>query len=296
MSNSFILSNIAIVNSYIKNREDILKLFNSGLFFDYSKWDNLTCSTNVSWLGENIPSRIKSRMSQLSVGVCDVLDRGAFSSVEQMIDKEIVFFTAFGEIETTNQIIKSIVVDKYEHISPMLFHNSVHNTPLGYFTIYKKISNSCVTISDGLKTNISFINFIKRIELLQDVLTIVHGDEYSTFNELTENRLKLFPSFLSYNIKKSDNNKGFKFLSIISSLDELVVLCRECDNVFADRNTFFRLAEKGIEKLFCDYPIIFDNPCSIMYRLALPFYFELKGRSLVVELIDENFYCYEVNL
>jgi hypothetical protein len=39
-----------------------------------------------------------------------------------------------------------------------------------------------------------------------------------------------------------------------------------------------------------------DNPCGIILRLAFPFYFNMQGTSLVIEEINNKFYCFEVNL
>lgn len=299
MERFFTISDIAIINSQVKEKSEVINQFNLGKFSDFNSWNNIHGSKNIDTLGDCISSRIKGRMSQLSLGVCDVLEKGAFSGSNFDENQEIVLFTAFGEIETTNQIIKNIMVDNYEHVSPTLFHNSVHNTPLGYYTIIKKIHNHCLTISDGLKTGVSFINFINNQVLLNKRFTIVHGDEYSEFNELDKVKLKLFPIFISYNVLPSENNSGFRFLSIITDFKNIIKLVEEADFAFVDKCTFLELKEENcidIDNVYSEYPICFDNPCGIIYRIALPFYLNLKGYIIIIEKVEENYYCYEVRL
>jgi hypothetical protein len=57
------------------------------------------------------------------------------------------------------------------------------------------------------------------------------------------------------------------------------------------------LKSKNINKnIYSDYPISKDNPCGIITRLAMPFYFNFNGISIVLEKIKDKYYAFEVNL
>ena len=235
-------------------------------------------------------------MSQLSLGIHDILENGPGKSLSE--DEKIYLFSAFGEIETTNKIIKSIILDNYSLVSPTLFHNSVHHTSLGYYAIIKGIHNSCATISDGLATNFSFINYIKKREQLNESYILASGEEYSTFFELDQTlSLKIIPAFVSYRITPF-YDIGFCYKGVVDSLEDLkkISIYKNASTIFADRETFLILKSMTNKKVITEYPIILDNPCGIIFRLAMPFYFMIRGLSLVIENIDNKIHYFEVNL
>jgi len=294
----FYISDISIINSGIKTQKEFIDMHNKGIFQNNQLWINNKLTKTINELGSSLPPRLKNRMSLLSIGVCDALDRGAGKDLKE--NEEIILFTCFGEIDTTNTIIKNIILDNYEHVSPTLFHNSVHHTSLGYFTIFKGFNNWCTTISDGLKTNLSFINFLNNNLLLNQSFAVVHGDEYSEFNNLDKNiQLELFPVFISYRVKVSGSSSGFKFINCFNSFEELSEseIFKISDNIFTGEAVFFKFKKSGINKnIFTEYPLVLDNPCGIIYRLAMPFYLNIKGISLVIENINKKYYCYEAKL
>ena len=61
------------------------------------------------------------------------------------------------------------------------------------------------------------------------------------------------------------------------------------------KNTFIKLKSTN-KKVITEYPVILDNPCGIIFRLAFPFYINIKGLSLVIESIKDKIYYFEVNL
>ena len=291
------IKDIVFLNSNSKNKDDYYKLFNEGLFSDQGKWNNYKLYNKIDGMGNDIDSRLRNRMSDLSLGVYNVLENGPGKDIQE--DNEFCLFTGFGEIETTDKILKNIIIDKYSHVSPTLFHNSVHHTSLGYYTIIKKIHNPCMTISDGLKTNLSFINYIKLRIQLNKVMIIVGGDESSSFFNLDKNNpLTIVPSYVAYKIlPKSD--KGFSFGGIVDNFEDLINLdsFKKSKYIFADKDTFIKLKEKIADKeIITEYPIVQDNPCGVIFRLAFPFYFNIKGLSLVVDKVNDKIFYFEVLL
>lgn len=290
------ITDFAFINSNIKTPDEINNLFNNNFFNDKNKWKNYNLSNNIPFLYEGINSRLKNRMSQLSLGVYNVLEKGPGKKLKE--DEEIYLFTGFGEIETTNQIIKSIVIDKYNLVSPTLFHNSVHHTSLGYYTILKGIHNTCATISDGIENNFSFINFLKKREKLNKSFIAVGGEEYSDFYELDElNKYKIIPAFIAYRIIPR-TDKGFIFGGVFNNFNDLInhELFKNATTIFSDKKSFLKLNNNFKKNILTEYPLVLDNPCGIILRLALPFYLNIKGTSMVIEEIDNKFYCFEVIL
>jgi hypothetical protein len=291
-----LITDIAFLNSNTKTTEDLNNLYNEGFFQDEKKWKNYNLSNEIQSLTESINSRLKNRMSQLSLGVFNVLEKGPGEKLKS--NEEIYLFTGFGEIETTNQIIKSIVIDKFNLVSPTLFHNSVHHTSLGYYTILKGVHNTCSTISDGLNNNISFVNFLIKREELDKTFIVVGGDEYSDFYKLDQlNQYKIVPSFVAYRVI-SKMDKGFVFGGIANNFDELINLdiFKSALTIFADKKTFLKFDKSKNKNILTEYPLVLDNPCGIILRLSLPFYFNIKGTSLVIEEINNKFYYFEVFL
>ena len=117
-------------------------------------------------------------MSKLSLGVYNVLDLGPGENIKD--NDEIYLISGFTEIGTINKIGNMIMENDYG-INPSLFPNSVHHISLCYYSILKKINNYCTAITDGLDTNLSFINFIKNRVKIKENFIIATGEERSTF-------------------------------------------------------------------------------------------------------------------
>jgi hypothetical protein len=289
------IENISFINSNTNKKEDFIKLYDSGLFENISN-DKYLLQTEIKNLGETINSRLRNRMSLMSLGVYNALENGPGINIRP--DEELSLFTGFGEIETTNIILKNILIEKLQHVSPTHFHNSVHHTSLGYYTIIKGMHNPCITISDGLSTNLAFIHYIQKRILINSNFTVIVGDEYSDFFKLDMNKsLNLVPVFGAYRIL-TDSDKGFCFNGVYQSIEDLTKtdLYKNASTIIADKETFLNLKNKIDKKLLTDYPAFLDNPCSIALRLAFPFYFDIKGTTLVLQNASDKFYCFEVIL
>ncbi|OHD18872.1 MAG: hypothetical protein A2Z98_17535 [Spirochaetes bacterium GWB1_27_13] len=294
--NYSMIEDISILNSYIKTKEDIKKYYEEGLFSSSQKFENFSFKKEILTNVVNINPQLKKRMSQMSLGVFYVMEEGPGENLAN--NEEIYLFSGFAEIDTTDKIIKNIVIDDMELVSPTLFHNSVHNTPLGYYTIIKKKHNYCTTISDGLATNLSFINYIKNKVLIDEKFVVITGEETSPFFELDQSvKLNIVSSFISYRITPFCE-KGFKFVGIFDNLEEIInsSMFFDSKSLFVDKKYFYELKNKTDKKIYTEYPLKQDNPSGIIFRLALPFYLDILGNSLIIEEIEGKFYLFEVKL
>lgn len=291
------ISDISFLNSNSLTGNDFLELFSNGLFEDEKKWEQYKLSKDIKKIFQSVDSKLKNRMSQLSLGIYKAIDNGPGGNTDN--EEEICLFTGFGEIETTNEIVKNITIDNFSHVSPTLFHNSVHHTSLGYYTIIKEKHNPCLTISDGLETNKSFINYIKLRQNITKSIIIASGEEFSNFLELDMNQsISIVPSFTAYRIK-TNSEKGFSFGKFCDSLDEIKALEAyiKAKTVVADRLSFIELKKTVKDKkILTEYPIILDNPCGLIFRLAFPFYFDIKGNSIIIEKINNKYFYFEVEI
>lgn len=285
------IEDISIVGSGLENIEDIKKYFENGYFEDDKKAPDSVCNKDVSALSKYVDSPLKKRMSSLSIGICASLALGPGKNLTP--EEEIYLFTAFAEIDTTNKIISSIKIENSELVSPTLFHNSVHNTPLGYFTILHKLHNYCLTISDGLDTGVSFANFIKRRALMAESFVVTSGEEYSEFYELDySQKLEISPIFCSYRVVPFCD-KGFRCLDPLS--DVLSYDFSGFDFVFTDRSTYSLLKGK-VKNVYTEYFLTGDNPSSVVARLSIPFILGLKGKGLIIDKNNDKYLIFEVNL
>jgi hypothetical protein len=134
--------------------------------------------------------------------------------------------------------------------------------------------------------------------MMDDKFIVVTGEEYSPFFELDGLMKKVIvPAFASYSITPG-KEKGFKFSGIASSVDEIFHLdeYEKSANIFADKNTYHLLKNQTDKTLLTEFPFAFENPCGIIFRLAMPFYLDIKGTSLVIEKKEDSFYLFEVEI
>jgi hypothetical protein len=287
---------IALLNSKARSADEYKKLFNNNLFSDPEQWGQIKLTDEIPGLMDGITSRMKYSMSKMSLGIYNVLDAGPHRNISKT--DEIFLFSGFTEIETVNKIGKLIMEENFI-INPALFPNSVHHVALSYYTILKKISNYTVAINEGLNTNYSFINFVsERVRIPGDFI-IATGEESSNFFSYDIKRtLEIVPSYAAYKIKPGQN-RGFKYLG---DFDQLALILKteqfeRASDIFCDKATFRELQQKNIKKtIYSEYPIMMDNPCGFIARLAMPFYFNFQGVSLVIEQIKNNYFVFEVVL
>jgi len=290
------ITNITFLSSFFNNQIDAREKFYKDFFNDPSLWEEEIDTTLPKEITTSINSPLKKRMSDISKGIFYVLDKTTEGNIKE--EDEIYLFSGFSEINTTNHIIKSITVDKDRLVSPTNFHNSVHNTPLGYFTIIKGLNNYSTVISDGVLTNLSFINFIKNIVKLNKEFIIATGEEFSDFFLLdkTVNK-KIVPVFASFRIIPN-SPKGFRYIGVTDSLDEKIDILGKSNYIFSDKKSFFELRNRDNlkDRIYTEFPIVQDNPCGIIFRLIFPIYLSLTGVTTIIEQHEDVFHLFEVLL
>jgi hypothetical protein len=290
------IKDISFLNSNVRTFEEFKKLFDDNLFSDDKKWDSFELSHEIHGLMDNITSRMKYSMGTMSLGIYNVLEKGPYPNIQK--SDEIFLFSGFAEIETVNKI-GTLIMENNFSINPALFPNSVHHVALSYFTILKKLNNYTVAINDGPNTNYSFINFIAERSMIPENFIIATGEEYSNFFTFDLNQTKkIVPSFTAYKVIPG-SKKGFRFIGTFKNKENILKenVFKEAGNVFCDKVSFSELSKENVnKKLFSEYPIVKENPCGIITRLALPFYFDIRGISIVIEKIKDIYYLFEVSL
>jgi 3-oxoacyl-(acyl-carrier-protein) synthase len=104
----------------------------------------------ASLLSDHVPSRMRRRMTRLARMVCS----GALSALEDagLADPDAqasvasVFGTAYGEIDVACRLFEQGLEPG---LSPTAFHNSVHNAPLGYLSIFSGLRGPSLSLSDS---------------------------------------------------------------------------------------------------------------------------------------------------
>lgn len=286
------IKDIHFINSNVSSLDTLKEMYSNGVFSRVQLSDTL--SPEINGLTDNIKTPLKRRMSQLSLGAFEVLQQGGAKNLRE--EDEIYLFTSFAEIDTSNKIIADLELNNSKLVSPVLFHNSVHNTPLGYYTIINKYQNYCLAVSDGINTGKSFVDLIKFLVKVNPEFVIVGADEYSSFYELEiKHDYCLFPNFVSYKMIKNENEqKGFflKFENV--TWKDIEKSLPEYDRVIADKESFLALDGKLETELLTEYPIVADSPISIITRLSLPFMLELSGKTAVIGQFGGKYFLFEV--
>ena len=93
------------------------------------------------------------------------------NSVEQFDNGRIICGSAFGELETTANILNAICDE--QPISPTDFQNSVYNTAVSYLSILYHNHNEILTISSGDKTLLNVLKAGALKALDGDVLLLL---------------------------------------------------------------------------------------------------------------------------
>jgi hypothetical protein len=286
------IKDIHFINSNVSSLDTLKEMYSNGVFSRVQLSDTL--SQEISGLTDNIKTPLKRRMSQLSLGAFEALQQGGAKNLRE--EDEIYLFTSFAEIDTSNKIIADLELNNSKLVSPVLFHNSVHNTPLGYYTIINKYQNYCLAVSDGINTGKSFVDLIKFLVKVNPEFVIVGGDEHSSFYELEiKYNYCLFPNFVSYKMVRNENEqKGFflKFENV--TWKDIEKSLPEYDRVIADKESFLALDGKLETELLTEYPIVADSPISIITRLSLPFMLELSGKTAVIGQFGGKYFLFEV--
>ena len=93
------------------------------------------------------------------------------NSVEHFDNGRIICGSAFGELETTANILNAICDE--QPISPTDFQNSVYNTAVSYLSILYHNHNEILTISSGDKTSLNVLKAGALKALDGDVLLLL---------------------------------------------------------------------------------------------------------------------------
>jgi hypothetical protein len=75
-------------------------------------------------------------------------ERACLEAGRQPATLSTVFSSALGELEITDRLCTTLVEQPLE-LSPVLFHNSVHNTAAGYWAIAAQSRNPCRAVAAG---------------------------------------------------------------------------------------------------------------------------------------------------
>ena len=108
-------------------------------------------STELPNIKTLVPQMItRRRLTKASKMVVELLHQ-----VQPWEQGRIVCGSAFGELETTANILNAIKND--EPLSPTDFQNSVYNTAVSYLSILNQNKNEILTISSGDKTSLNVL-------------------------------------------------------------------------------------------------------------------------------------------
>lgn len=288
------IEDIAFLNSESKTREELQKLYKKGLFENPEQWTAFHLNTDIEGIMDSIKARMKYYMSKLSLGVYNVIDIGPGPNLVK--EDEIYLFSGYTEIGTTSKIGDMIMADDY-HINPALFPNSVHHISLCYYALLKKITNYCAAITDGHLTNLSFIHFIKNRSQLSSPFVVVTGEEKAKFFDYeSESPLDIVNSYAAYKLVPK-RDRGFRFCGMMDNAAQIKQTdeYKKANLILTGTNSFKEFIDAD-KKTISEYPLSKDNPCGIAYRLALPFYLELKGHSIIIEKAKDKYYYFEVTI
>ena len=141
------------------------------IVFKKHSGENFPCPHSVENLEneakQRIPAGIRRRMSRLSImaglSVEETIRMAKIEISGKEYETGIVFGTGYGELDTT---AKLFLQGLEEGMSPTLFHNSVHNAPVGYVCMMSGIRGPYIVVSDGHISGESAI--IRSLHLLED--------------------------------------------------------------------------------------------------------------------------------
>jgi hypothetical protein len=101
-------------------------------------------------VADHVPGRMRRRMtlmgSMVVGGAAAALDDAGLGERDDQASIGSVFGTSYGEIAVACRIFEQGLD---AGISPTAFHNSVHNAPLGYLSIFSGLRGPSLTLSDS---------------------------------------------------------------------------------------------------------------------------------------------------
>lgn len=129
---------------------DGLSLWTPGYDQIETWWERNPDPSIKSPQASQLPSSLRRRTSLLTRMAIDVFERSVNLAAIDPKTTAIVFGTVYGEIQTTYDLLAMLGRD--ELVSPTKFHNSVHNTAIGYLSIAYQHQGLLTTISAGWST------------------------------------------------------------------------------------------------------------------------------------------------
>lgn len=124
-----------------------------------------------------IPPIQRRKLSKLDKMTLTVMSKIYSDEIE-----EIVFASRYGESDRLNAIISEY--KEFEEVSPTQFSASVHNYPVGFFTLIKKLNIPYYALSAGEET--FYAGLIKSIISKKNVL-FVYSDKISIACIISQN-------------------------------------------------------------------------------------------------------------
>jgi hypothetical protein len=91
-------------------------------------------------------------------------------------NEKIVFGSAYGEVQATVNVLKSIY--HKTALSPTAFQNSVHNTPVSYLSIISENNKEVTTVSDLFDTSLSVLKTAAIKSLKGDKILLLNVDAF----------------------------------------------------------------------------------------------------------------------
>ena len=94
-----------------------------------------------------LPARLRRRTSLLVRMVADVAGQACQQAGVSLAGIPVVVGSAFGELGTTMEMLDELETSR--EVSPFRFHNSVHNTAVGYLSIAHENRAPCTSLAGG---------------------------------------------------------------------------------------------------------------------------------------------------
>ncbi len=171
--NSIFIHSASLVFPHIYTEEQLSSHFNNGMPVTDEQKVTIPAS-------DFLPSRVKRRMSRLTQMVIHTTYQAREVAGLLDTDLPLILGTANGEIEAMGSILQTMFSDP-PYISPSLFHNSVHNTAAGYWSILGKKHQGSTTITAGdLTGEYSLLDAISRLDTRTKLIQLTAGDEAIT--------------------------------------------------------------------------------------------------------------------
>jgi len=101
---------------------------------------------------EILPARLRRRCSLLTRMSAEVVAKASAEAAIDTSSATVILASVYGEIRTTGQLLVMMAEEPGSPLSPTRFHNSVHNTPIGYLSIACKNHCGSTAISAGPRT------------------------------------------------------------------------------------------------------------------------------------------------